>query len=69
MKKIRTVAWRFTVIKEKLLYGFIIAFAEADLFSVSWASSSEYFFFVLVNDLYIGDPLEANKRREICIFQ
>ena len=26
-------------------------------------------FFVLVNDLYIGDPLEANKRQEICIFQ
>ena len=25
--------------------------------------------FVLVNDLYIGDPLEANKRQEICIFQ
>ena len=26
-------------------------------------------FFALVNDLYIGDPLEANKRQEICIFQ
>ena len=25
--------------------------------------------FVYVNDLYIGDPLEANKRQEICIFQ
>ena len=47
---------------------FNIAFAEATLFSVSCASSSEYFF-VLVNDLYIGDPLEANKRQEICIFQ
>ena len=41
-----------------------MAFAEATLLSVSWASSSEYFF-VLVNDLYIGDPLEANKRQEI----
>ena len=48
---------------------FYIAFAEATLFSVSWASSSEYFFFVLVNDLYISDPLEANKRQDICIFQ
>ena len=25
--------------------------------------------FALVNDLYIGDPLKANKRHEICIFQ
>ena len=54
---------------KKYLYSFfIIAFAEATLFTVSWASSSEYCF-VLVNDLYIGDPLEANKRQEICIFQ
>ena len=68
LKKLRTIAWRFTVIKEELLC-FIIAFAEATLFSVSWASSSEYFFFVLVNDLYRGDPLEANKRQEICIIQ
>ena len=28
-----------------------------------------FVFFVVVNDLYIGDPLEANKRQEICIFQ
>ena len=47
---------------------FYYAFAEATLFSVSWASSSEYFF-VLVNNLYIGNVLEANKRQEICIFQ
>ena len=47
---------------------FNITFAEATLFSVSCALSSEYFF-VLVNDLYIGDPLEANKTQEICIFQ
>ena len=53
-KKLRTIAWRFTVIKEELLSCFIIAFAEATLFSVSWASSSEYFVFVFVNDLYIG---------------
>ena len=26
-------------------------------------------FFVLVNDLYTGDPLEANKSQEICTFQ
>ena len=25
--------------------------------------------FVLVNDLYIGDPLKANKTQKICIFQ
>ena len=25
--------------------------------------------FVLVNDLYIGDALKANKTHEICIFQ
>ena len=25
--------------------------------------------FVLVNNLYIGDPLEANYTQEICIFQ
>ena len=25
--------------------------------------------FVLVNDLYMGDPLEASKTQEICIFQ
>ena len=28
-----------------------------------------FFFFFLVNDFYIGDPLEANKTQEICIFQ
>ena len=47
---------------------FNIAFAEATDLSVSCASSSEYFF-VLVNDLLISDPLEANKTQEICIFQ
>ena len=26
------------------------------------------FLVVLVDDLYIGDPLEANKRQEICMF-
>ena len=26
-------------------------------------------FLVLVNDLYIGDPLEANKTQEVYIFQ
>ena len=44
-KKLRTIAWRFTVIKEELLWCFIIAFAEATHFSVSWASSSEYCLF------------------------
>ena len=33
---------------------------------MSCVSSSEYFF-VLVNDVHIGDPLEANKTQEICI--
>ena len=47
---------------------FIIAFAEATFFSVSCVLSSEYFF-VLVNDRYIGDPLEANITQEICSFQ
>ena len=39
-KKLRTIAWRFTVIKEELLKCFNIAFAEATLFSVSCVSSS-----------------------------
>ena len=66
-KKLRTIAWRFTVIKEELIWCFNIAFAEATLSSVSCALSSEYFL-VLVNDIYIGNPLEANKTQEICIF-
>ena len=42
-------------LSKKNFYSFLfIAFAEATLFSVSWAPSSEYFF--LVKDLYIGDP-------------
>ena len=68
LKKLRTIAWRFSVIKGELLWCFKIAFAEAILFSVSCALSSAYFL-VLVNDLYIGNPLEANKTQEICIFQ
>ena len=60
---LRTIAWRFTVIKEELLWCFNIAFSEATLYSVSCALSSEYFL-VLVNDLYIGNPLEANKLRK-----
>ena len=59
-KKLRTIASRFTVIKEELLWCFNIAFAEATLFSVPCALSSEYLL-VLVNDLYIGNPLGANK--------
>ena len=47
---------------------FEYCFAEATLFSVSCPLSSEYFF-VSVNELYIGDSLEANKTQEICIFQ
>ena len=27
------------------------------------------FIFFLVNDLYIDDPLEANKTQEICVFR
>ena len=40
------------------------AFTEATIFSISRVSSSEYFLF-LVNDLYIGDPLDANKAQHI----
>ena len=47
---------------------FNIAFAEATLFGVSCVSS-HWVYFALVNDLYIGDPFEANKTKEICIFQ
>ena len=36
---------------------------------LGYSLSSFEYFFVLVNDLYIGDSLEANKRQEICIFQ
>ena len=46
---------------------FNIAFAEATLFSVSCVSSL-CLYFALVNDLYISDPLKANKTQEICIF-
>ena len=53
----------FTVIKEELSQCFNIAFAETTLFGVPCASSSQYCF-VLVNDLYIGDTLEANKYRK-----
>ena len=37
------------------------------LFSIPCVSSSEYFF-VLVNDLYIGDPLKTNKHRTYAYF-
>ena len=44
-KKLRTIAWHNTVIKEEFLKCFDIAFAEATLFSISCVSSSEYFCF------------------------
>ena len=61
---VRCGTWLYRFLIFAPLLTFIIAFAEATLFSASWASSSDYFFFVLVNDLYIGNPLEAKKDRK-----
>ena len=55
---------------KKKFYSVLLLHLLKPLFSVFHGdSSSEYFFVVLANDLYIGDPLEANKRQEICILQ
>ena len=55
-------------LKKNFYSGLLLHLLKPLFGSVSWASSSEYFF-VLVNNLYIGDLLEANKRQEICIFK
>ena len=50
-------------------YSVQILHLQKPLFSVFHVLQALSIFFVLVNDLYIGDPLEANIRQEICIFQ
>ena len=60
LKKLRTIAWRFTVIKEEF-YSVLLLHLLKPLFSVFHGLQAlSIFLFVLVNDLYIGDPLEAN---------
>ena len=54
---------------KKNFYSVLILHLLKSLFSVFRGFQALCIFFVLVNDLYIGDPLEANKTQEICIFQ
>ena len=55
---------------KKNFYSVLLLHLLRPLFSVFHGLQVlSIFVFVLVNDLYIGDPLEANKRQEICIFQ
>ena len=54
---------------KKNFYSVLLLHLLKPLFSVFHGVSSSEYCFVLVNYLYIGDPLEANKRQEICIFQ
>ena len=51
------------------VYSVLIMHLLKPLFSAFHVLQALGIFFVLVNDLYIGDPLEANKTHEICIFQ
>ena len=53
---------------KKNFYSVLILHLLKPLFSVFHVLQA-LSIFVLVNDLYIGDPLEANKTQEICIFQ
>ena len=57
----------FTVIKEELISVLILHLLSNSF--QRFMCFKLWVFFVLVNDLYIGDPLEANKTHEICIFQ
>ena len=53
---------------KKNFYTVLLLHLLRPLFSVFHGLQAlSIFFFVLVNDLYIGDPLEANKRQEIYI--
>ena len=52
----------YSVLILHLLKSLISVFHVFEALSIS-------LFFVLVNNLYVGDPLEANKTQEICIFQ
>ena len=55
---------------EKNFYSVLLLHLLKPLFSLFHGLQAlSIFFLVLVNDLYIGDPLEANKLQEICIFQ
>ena len=54
---------------KKNFYSVLLLHLLKPLFSVLHGLQALSIFFVLVNDLYIGDPSEANKRQEICIFQ
>ena len=53
---------------KKNFYSVLILHLLKPLFSVFHELQAlSIFFFFLVNDLYIGDPVEANKRQEMCI--
>ena len=54
---------------KKSFYSILLLHLLKPLFSVFHGLQALSIFFVLVNDLYMGDPLGANKRQEICIFQ
>ena len=53
---------------KKNFYNILILHLLKPLFSVVHVLQA-LSIFVLVNDLYIGDPFGENKTREICIFQ
>ena len=53
---------------QKNLYSVLILHLLKPLFSAFHVLQALGIFFVLVNDLYIGDPLEANNTHEIYIF-
>ena len=56
---------------KKNFYSVLLLHLLKPLFSVLHGLQALSIFFVLflVNDLSLGDPLEAKKRQEICIFQ
>ena len=66
-KKLRTIAWRFTITKEKKYIVLVLHLLKPlfSVFHVLQALNS----LCLVSDLYTSDSLEANKTQEICIFQ
>ena len=53
----------------KNFYSVLILHLLKPLFLVFHVLQALRLVSVLVNHLYIGDPLEANKTQEICIFQ
>ena len=55
---------------KKIFYRVLLLHLLKPLFSVFHGLQAlSIFCFVLVNKLYIGDPLEANSRQEICMFR